>query len=71
MLNNGDKRMNWNIMDLKVGDYIKCKNESELEEFVNLLSTYGYVVHCGDNLFKYGVYYLKIVARWFDIKNFK
>lgn len=26
-LDNGDKRMNWNIMDLKVGDYIKCKRE--------------------------------------------
>lgn len=63
--------MNWSIMDLKVGDYIKCKTESERKEFIDFLFTYGYIVQYTNNLFDYDGYWLKIVARWFDIKNFK
>lgn len=37
--------MNWSIIDLKVGDYIKCETESERKEFIDFLFTYGYIVH--------------------------
>lgn len=64
--------MNWSIIDLRVGDYIKCKSETECKEFADFLSTYGFVTEHDSLKDDFGYkYWLKIVARWFDTENFK
>ena len=65
--------MNWSIIDLRVGDYIKCKSEAECKEFEDFLFTYGFVAERGHlkNNYRDDEYWLKVTARWLDTKNFK